>query len=131
MSKISEINRCISELRTAAQSLTAVADSLKTLLEANAAQAVMVMQSGNGQTENADTAHSKVTDRKSSSAPKPVTLEQVRAVLAEKSRRGHTAKVRKLLQKHGAAKLSEIDPAQFEALLSEAAAIGGVEGEDG
>ncbi|WP_018704556.1 hypothetical protein [Anaeromusa acidaminophila] len=133
MSKISEIDRCIGELRTAAQSLAAVADSLTALLAANAAPAVVFTQSGNGQTEHADTAHSKVTDRKSSSAPKPkpVTLEQVRAVLAEKSRRGHTAKVRELLQKHGAAKLSEIDPAQFEALLSEAAAIGGGEEEDG
>ena len=132
MSKESELDRCIGELRTAAQSLAAVADSLTALLEENAAQAVMVMQSGNGQKKYADTVHSKVTERKSSAPqPKPVTLEQVRAVLAEKSRRGYTAKVRELLQKHGAAKLSEIDPTQFEALLSEAAAIGGGEEEDG
>ena len=132
MSKISELDQCIGELRTAAQSLTAVADSLTALLAANAAPAVVFTQSGNGQTEHADTAHSKVTERKSSAPkPKPVTLEQVRAVLAEKSRRGYTAKVRELLQKHGASKLSEIDPAQFEALLSEAAAIGGGEEEDG
>ena len=132
---MSELDRCIGELRTAAQSLSAVADSLTALLEANAAPGAMFTQSGNGQTKHADTIHGKdgkEADRKSSAPkPKPVTLEQVRAVLAEKSRRGHTAKVRELLQKHGAAKLSEIDPAQFEALLSEAAAIGGGEEEDG
>lgn len=56
--------------------------------------------------------------------PKPVakavTLEQVRAVLAEKSQNGFTAEVRVLLEKHGAAKLSQIDPANYAALLADA-----------
>jgi len=52
--------------------------------------------------------------------PKPITLEQVRAVLAEKSRDGHTAEVRALLEKHGAAKLSQIDPANYASLLADA-----------
>ena len=51
---------------------------------------------------------------------KPLTLEEVRAVLAEKSRSGHTEEVRGLLAKHGADKLSEIDPAEYAALLAEA-----------
>ena len=51
---------------------------------------------------------------------KPLTLEEVRAVLAEKSRAGHTAEVKELLAKHGADKLSEIDPAEYAALLTEA-----------
>jgi hypothetical protein len=49
-----------------------------------------------------------------------VTLEQVRAILAEKSRNGQTAAVRELLQKHGAEKLSAVDPAEYPALLVEA-----------
>lgn len=53
--------------------------------------------------------------------PKPApTLEQVRAVLAEKSRAGHTAAIRELLQKYGAAKLSLVDPQHYEALLKDA-----------
>ena len=58
----------------------------------------------------------------SSAAPtKPApTLEQVRAVLAEKSRAGHTAAIRELLQKYGAAKLSLVDPQHYEALLKDA-----------
>lgn len=53
--------------------------------------------------------------------PKPEpTLEQVRAVLAEKSRAGHTAAIRELLQKYGAAKLSLVDPQYYEALLRDA-----------
>ena len=57
--------------------------------------------------------------------PNPTpTLEQVRAVLADKSRRGYTAEVKALLRQHGADKLSEIAPSEFEALLTEAEALG-------
>ena len=57
MSKMSEIDFCIGELRTAAKSLTAVADSLKALFGASAAPAGKSAQSGNGnaQMTNADT----------------------------------------------------------------------------
>ena len=51
---------------------------------------------------------------------KPVSLEQVRAVLADKSQQGLTAEVRVLLEKYGAPKLSQIDPAHFAALLTDA-----------
>ena len=51
---------------------------------------------------------------------KPVTLEQVRAVLAEKSQAGLGAQVRSLLEKHGAAKLSQIEPTNYSALLKDA-----------
>lgn len=54
---------------------------------------------------------------------KPVTLEQVRAVLAEKSQDGFTAEVRGLLEKHGAPKLSQIDPAKYAALLADAESL--------
>ena len=53
-----------------------------------------------------------------------IKLEDVRAVLAEKSRAGHTAEVRTLLQKYGASKLSAVDPANYEALLKDAEVIG-------
>jgi hypothetical protein len=61
---------------------------------------------------------------KSAKNTKPIALEQVRSVLAEKSRDGHTDKVRGLLEKHGAAKLSEIDPAKYAALLADAKELG-------
>ena len=51
---------------------------------------------------------------------KPLTLEEVRAVLATASRKGHTAEVRELLLKYGCNKLSEVDPADYKALLAEA-----------
>jgi hypothetical protein len=49
-----------------------------------------------------------------------LTLEAVRAVLADKSRAGYTAQIRSLLQKYGADKLSGVDPANYKALLEDA-----------
>ena len=46
-------------------------------------------------------------------------LEDVRAVLAEKSRAGRTAEIRSLLQKFGADRLSQLDPSSYKALLTE------------
>ena len=54
------------------------------------------------------------------SAKPALTLEEVRAVLADKSRAGHTAEIRELLKKYGASKLSLVDPKHYEALLREA-----------
>jgi hypothetical protein len=51
---------------------------------------------------------------------KPLNLEDVRAVLADKSRKGYTAEVKALLNRHGADKLSEIDPAEYASLLADA-----------
>lgn len=51
---------------------------------------------------------------------KKVSLEQVRGLLAEKSRAGHTAEIRAIIQKHGADRLSDIDPKDFETVMKEA-----------
>ena len=51
-------------------------------------------------------------------------LEDVRPVLANLSRAGHTSEVRALLKKYGAAKLSAVAPANYEALLKDAEVIG-------
>ena len=49
----------------------------------------------------------------------PLTLEAVRAVLANKSRAGYTAQIRSLLQKYGADKLSGVDPTNYKTLLED------------
>ena len=56
--------------------------------------------------------------------PPAVSMDAVRAVLAEKARSGFTDAVRALLQRHGAAKLSAIAPSEYPALLEEANKIG-------
>lgn len=49
-----------------------------------------------------------------------ITLEQVRGVLADKSRSGKTAEVRAIIQKYGADRLSGIDPKDYLAVLADA-----------
>lgn len=46
-------------------------------------------------------------------------IEDVRKILANKSRLGHTAKIRELLEKYGAKKLSEIDPSNYKDLVAD------------
>ena len=95
MSKMGDMAASIAELRNAAAAINGVADWL---VEAYSAK------------EPAEEVP----------ATEPMlTLEEVRAVLAEKSRKGHTAEIRSLLLKHGADKLSQLDPANYKALLAD------------
>ena len=106
MSKMAEMAQTIEELRSAAASINAAADWL--------------YQQFSGDDDDA-----KATEAPAKKDSKPeLKLEDVRAVLAEKSRAGHTAEVRTLLQKYGAEKLSAVDPANFEALMKDAEVIG-------
>lgn len=107
MSKMAEMAQTIEELRSAAASINAAADWL-------------YQQFSGGYDHKQQISKSAAKEE-----PKPqLKLEDVRAVLAEKSRAGHTAEVRALLNKYGAAKLSEIDPAKYEALMRDAEVIG-------
>lgn len=99
MGKIGELDMAIRDLRSAAATINDVADTLAEVFS----------------TESADEAPDAATP-----AEPALTLEQVRAVLADKSRKGHTAEIRSLLQKYGAAKLSGIDPIHYTALVAEA-----------
>lgn len=54
---------------------------------------------------------------------KPITIEAVRAVLAEKSQAGKQPQVKELITKFGAKKLTDVDPAQYAKLLKAAEAL--------
>ena len=104
MSKMSDMAQTIEDLRSAAAAITDAANWL-------------------AQQFNSDAEEAPITEAQLEKKPE-LTLEQVRAVLADKSRAGHTAAVRDLLQKYGAAKLSQVDPKHYEALLKDAEVIG-------
>jgi len=53
-----------------------------------------------------------------------VSFEQLRGLLANKSREGHAEQVRALIQKYGVAKLSEIQEKDYAAVYAEAEVIG-------
>lgn len=96
---MSELDNCIGELRTAANALCSVANTLERLF------------SRPEETE----------------APAPVTKEQVRSVLSQKSTTGHSAAVRALLINFGATQLSDVEPARYADLIQAATAIGTTE----
>jgi len=52
-----------------------------------------------------------------------VTVEMVRAVMAEKSQDGKTKEIKALLEKYDAGKLSGVKPEDYPALLKEAEAL--------
>lgn len=60
----------------------------------------------------------------SAAKEKQLTLEEVRAVCAEKSRLGFTDDVKAIIEKHGADKLSDIDPSKYESVLKEVEVLG-------
>ena len=64
-----------------------------------------------------------VEEKASVEEAKPITLEQVRKVLAELSRNGFTEDVRTLLKKYGSDKLSGIKQEDYQALLEDARGI--------
>ena len=102
MSKMNDMAMTIEELRSAATAINEAANWL-------------AAQFG-GTAEEAPATKPTAKEEK-----KPeLKLEDVRAVLAEKSRAGHTAAIRTLLQKYGASKLSAVDPKHYEALLKDA-----------
>lgn len=51
---------------------------------------------------------------------KPAALEDIRALMAQKSQDGKSKEVKELLQKYGAAKLSAVKPEDYPALMQEA-----------
>ena len=55
---------------------------------------------------------------------KAYTLTEVRAKLTALSTSGHRAEVRELLTRYGAQKLTEINPANYTALMADAEGIG-------
>ena len=113
MSKMKLLLDVVSDLRSLADSLQAVADAV--------AQGGQEQPDQTTEERPAQEPEKKTAAKKEEKAePKPLTLERVRAALAEKSRAGHTAEVRALLVKHGAEKLSDIAPARYPALLADA-----------
>lgn len=76
-----------------------------------------------GSTEGADTSSTQEAMKKTE-PEKEIRLEDVRAVLSMKSRDGYGIQVRKLIKAHGGSKLSEIDPAEYGAIMEEAEVFG-------
>lgn len=114
-----------------AQAMNSVADSMEAL-------ARCIRDCGASLIENAGTVQERADLPKKAPKEKPPkeeavpagestkewTLEEVRMILADKSRTGHTEEVRDLISKYGADRLSGIKPTDFAALMADAEVIG-------
>jgi len=104
MSKIKLLLDVVSDIRSLADSLQAIAD-------------VMADNEGNGP---AETLEPSTIVKESKPKKKEISLEEVRGKLAEKSQAGLTAEVREIIQKYGGSKLSEVDPKHYADVLKAA-----------
>ena len=106
MGKISELEMAISDLRTAATTINDVADTLAGMFSSNEAA-------------EPTAAEAPVEEKQ------PLTLDEVSNTLMGISRisRAHSQKLRDLIRKYGAHKLSEVSPEHYEAILAEAEVI--------
>lgn len=95
-----------------AQKLLKVAEDICSLADSVQAVCTVVTDSLSGEAK-------KVPKLPEKEQP-AISLEKVRGVLADKSRSGHTAEVRAIIQKYGADRLSELDPKDYAAVLKEA-----------
>ena len=84
-----------------------------------AGDAVETGDSGSGKGQKAGEADKKV-DKKAADSRKAVAIEDVRAVMAQKTQEGKSQGIKELLQKYGAVKLSAVAPEHYPALLKEA-----------
>lgn len=109
-----------SELLKMADGFALVAESLRELAgqDVEEAKVETKQESKTGKaTVDKSTAVAKADKRKEE---QKVAVEDIRAVLAEKSQEGKTKEIKKLLEKYGVAKLSAVEEKDYPALLAEA-----------
>ncbi|MFS0615584.1 rRNA biogenesis protein rrp5 [Lederbergia ruris] len=105
MSKIKLLLDVVSDMRSLADSIQAVADAM----------------AGN---EPVEAKEPTTPVKKPAPKKKEITLEEVRAKLAEKSQAGLTSQVREIIKKYGGSKLSEVDPKHYADMLKDAEVLG-------
>lgn len=106
MSHMNELSICLNDLKTAISLMDSVVETLTELFSAG-------------------------KPAPAAPTPKPITKEEIRAVLAGKTAEGYGTQVRALLRKYGATQLSAVKPADYSDLMLEAQSIGNEVGADG
>ena len=118
MSKMSELSMVLQELKECGEKLVSISEELKEYFSASEAKELEKKKASAKKKEP----EAKV-ETPEESKPEPVkeyTFTEVRTFLADKSRAGHTAEVKKILAAHGAEKLSDLDKAEYAAVMAEA-----------
>ena len=100
-------------------------DGLKKL-SADVAEIAALLEGAEAPTKKQDAPVEETSPAATEEAPAKVyTYEEVRAILAEKSRTGFRAEVKAILTAHGVKQLSDVQtPEEFAAIVAEAEVIG-------
>ena len=120
MSKMSQLAAELDELRHCGEILIGISDTLREMFSGGEETPA---EKPKGKAKMAKTAPAKESE-KPAEPEKQLTLADVRAVLAEKSRAGFTEEVKALIAKHGADRLSEVPETEYAALLADAEVLG-------
>lgn len=115
MSKMSELSMVLEELRICGETMIRVAEELTEMFSSEKPK------------KAAKKAAEKVEAVAEEPAAEPVkeySFTEVRTILAEKSKAGHTAKIKEILKAHGAEKLSEIAPEEYAGIIAEVEVLG-------
>ena len=103
MSKMSELSTAVAELRSCGEALIELSRTLREIFSGD--EPMQAESAAQSQQEPAQPA---------------MTLEEVRAVLAQKSVAGHRAEVQALIRECGADRLSAVDPSRYADLKARA-----------
>lgn len=109
MSKVKLLLDVISDIRALSESLQHMADA-------------MLDNKLNKETETSEKNVSAKSEK--SEKENAYSLEDVRSVLAKKSQKGFTAKIKTLLAKYGGNRLSDIDSKNYADIIKEAEMLG-------
>ena len=110
MSKMSELSVVLQELKECGEKLVSVSEELKD-----------IFSEAEPEKKKAPAKKKEPEVKAEPEEPKKeYTFTEVRTFLADKSRAGHTAEVKKILAAHGADKLSDLDKAEYAAVMAEA-----------
>lgn len=104
MSRIKLLLDLIGDVRTVADDLQAIADAI----------------TSDRPEADAEPVREAAPEPAAKEPEEAIRLEDVRAVLAARSRDGYAAQVRELIARYGGSKLSDIDPARYGEMLKDA-----------
>ena len=110
MSKMNELAIELQELKRCGETLISIADTLTALFSA-----------GGEEPEAQPALETKQPEP--ARQEKTYSFTDVRGILANKSRQGHTVAVKDLLRKYGAKKLSDLAPENYAAIVADVEAL--------
>lgn len=114
MGKMNELSMVLDEMKKCGEMLIQISEDLK-----------QIFSNTSDTSAGAVTAKAESKEKVPPEPPKEtIKKEQVRAVLAQKSRDGFTKEVKEILKKYGANKLSEVSESDYQAVLQDVEVLG-------